>query len=648
MFGADSAWIEALAGALMSESRKDALSLVPTFARAAIADVFLRAPPDEALSLVYEAHLSREARQQGGIHYTPPDLAIRVVRDALALSEAEPRSVLDPAMGTGVFLRAAVRVRANGQLGEQSEQRLALADQVFGFDLDARAVLVARRALWLLVGDPNVDRARFDRNLVHADAMLSPTLARSSWSQLLPHGPKAFDLIVMNPPFLGGKRLRTVLGERYAAALVRELHGTNGNTDLSAHFLRRGFEALSQQGVLGAVTTNSIAQGDTRNAGLAQILRSGGHVARAETRVPWPGVAGVVTSLLWVTKDAPAAAPHLTGRAVPNIDAFLSPYGRVAEAARLRVMTGRAFIGCFLRGKGFVFDDEPSGARNPELTHALAKRPSSAPRVMPFIGGEEVMSDVLHRAHRHVIDFGASEQIEAERDAELFELLRARVKPFRDARSSTPTDRNHRASFWRFANHRPHLRRSTEKLSHVLVIPRVASQTVAVRLPNRFVFSDQLVVVATSSPAVLALLNSRVHSAWAALFCSTLGDGLRYTPSDGFETFPIPCDSFEALEQHGGLCAAGEAFEHERARVMVEGEIGLSALMRKLAKGDHPKLEALRDRFVDLDRAAFAAYGFHDLDPRAWHHERGRAVFDPDTKQQVLTRLFDRSMALAQ
>ena len=60
----------------------------------------------------------------------------------------------------------------------------------------------------------------------------------------------------------------------------------------------------------------------------------------------------------------------------------------------------------------------------------------------------------------------------------------------------------------------------------------------AVRLPNRYVYSDQLVVIATASFAVFAWLNSRLHAEWARLHSSTLGDGLRYTPSDVFETIP--------------------------------------------------------------------------------------------------------------
>lgn len=641
MLGADSAWIDALAGALMNASRAEALALVPPRVRESIRDAFLEGPADEALSLVYEAHLSGAARRRGGIHYTPTTLATHVVREALALSRAEPLSVLDPAMGTGVFLRAAIRLRAEDA---SIARRLALAQNTFGFDRDRLATLVARRALWLLVGDPALDRAHFDENLVHADAMLTRSHARASWSRLLRRAPERFDLVLMNPPFLGGKRLRTVLGKPYASALVRALPGTNGNTDLSAHFLRRGFEVLADGGVLGAITTNTIAQGDTREGGLGHLVRSGAHVARAERRVPWPGLAGVVTSLVWLTHDAPTRPASLDGREVPSIDAFLSPYKRHTEARRHEAMMGRAFVGCFLRGKGFVFDDGPNDALHPKLARALAARPSSASRVVAFLGGEEVMNDVAHRSHRHVIDFDDASEAVAARDAELFELVRERVKPFRDARSSTSADRMHRASFWRFANHRPSLRHAIRDLSHVVVVPRLASQTVAVRLPNQFVFSDQLIVVASGSHAVFALLNSRVHGAWAALFCSTLGDGLRYTPSDVFETFPLPCDTFEELEANTCLREAGEAFEKERAHVMQRERLGLSPLMRKMTREDDPKHDSLRARLVDLDRAVFDAYGFHDLDAHSWHAERGRPAFEPELRREVLTRLFDRSM----
>ncbi len=632
--------IEAMAEALMADDRERALRLLPAQTSERLRAEVAAAPRDEALTLAYQGSLSKERRRKGGVHYTPLSIAQRLLEPALELLQpASAPSVLDPAMGGGAFLRAALRLCG----GTSARARREFARRLYGIELDEAAVLLARRALWLAVGDAQLAKESFDGQLVQADAMLSKgaqaELVATRWSALFHRieTPRSFDLVVMNPPFLGGKRLRTVHGEQYAAALQRATPGTNGNTDLAAHFLRRGYEVLRDGGVLAAVTTNTIAQGDTREGGLQALIERGATIARAETRVPWPGEAGVVTSLLWVTRGACALPAQLDGQTVASIDTFLSSHAHERPPLHA-TMQQRAFIGCFLRGKGFVFDDV-KGQLPSQLRATISQRPESARRIKPFLGGEEVVKSPSFAAHRHVIDFSGDTLKQAEADPELVELLRNRVKPFRDGLQATPADRAHRLSWWRFANHRPNLRRAIEGLEHVLVMPRVSSQVVAVRLPNRYVYSDQLVVVASASFAVFAWLNSRLHAEWARLHSSTLGDGLRYTPSDVFETLPPPLGSFPALEADAELAAQGLALEQARNAILSERRIGLSALMRKVCEPPlDAQLSALRDQLVALDQAVFKAYGYSDLEPE-WHAERGHPAFKPALRAELLQRL---------
>ncbi len=73
-----------------------------------------------------------------------------------------------------------------------------------------------------------------------------------------------FDAFTGNPPFLGGKRISTNLGEVYRKWLSAMHPDASGNADLSAHFFRRAFALLAPGGALGFLATNTIAQGDTR------------------------------------------------------------------------------------------------------------------------------------------------------------------------------------------------------------------------------------------------------------------------------------------------------------------------------------------------------------------------------------------------
>ena len=57
-----------------------------------------------------------------------------------------------------------------------------------------------------------------------------------------------FDSVVGNPPFLGGKRISTVHGSRFRDWLVTLNSASNSNADIVAHFFRRAFGLLREQG----------------------------------------------------------------------------------------------------------------------------------------------------------------------------------------------------------------------------------------------------------------------------------------------------------------------------------------------------------------------------------------------------------------
>ncbi len=98
-----------------------------------------------------------------------------------------------------------------------------------------------------------------------------------------------FDAFVGNPPFLGGKRISTVLGGGYRDWIAQAHSGASRNTDLAAHFFRRAFDLLRGGGSFGLIATNTISQGDTRAGGLRWICTHGGEIYHALSRYQWPG-----------------------------------------------------------------------------------------------------------------------------------------------------------------------------------------------------------------------------------------------------------------------------------------------------------------------------------------------------------------------
>lgn len=134
-----------------------------------------------------------------------------------------------------------------------------------------------------------------------------------------------FDGILGNPPFISGTQIWPLLGGSYCDYL-RIIHSASGGkaVDLVAHFFRRSFNLIRHYGCLGLVATKTICQGDTRDAGLKYICRSGGSIYSATRRLPWPGTAAVTVSVVHISKQKIASRALLDRKFVPAINSYLS------------------------------------------------------------------------------------------------------------------------------------------------------------------------------------------------------------------------------------------------------------------------------------------------------------------------------------
>lgn len=167
-----------------------------------------------------------------------------------------------------------------------------------------------------------------------------------------------FDCIVGNPPFVGGKKISTNYGDEYLAWIVEQHPESQGNADLVAHFFRRSFTLLRDGGTFGLIATNTIAQGDTRASGLRYICNHGTTIYQARKRVKWPGLAAVVVSVIHGAKKTTVSLENsLDGKSVPKITAFLFHDGGNDDPKPLIANAGKSFIGSYVLGMGFTFDD---------------------------------------------------------------------------------------------------------------------------------------------------------------------------------------------------------------------------------------------------------------------------------------------------
>ena len=208
-----------------------------------------------------------------------------------------------------------------------------------------------------------------------------------------------FDGFIGNPPFAGKNSVAAGNVPHYPHWLKQLHEESHGNADLVAHFYRRAFDLLRDGGAFGLIATNTIAQGDTRSSGLRWICEHGGEIYRATKRVQWPGEAAVIVSVLHIAKGPFHGLKALDGATVDNITAFLFHRGGHADPVRLAANAGKSFVGSYVLGMGFTFDDtDKKGVASSlaEMHRLIDSDPRNREVVFPYIGGEEVNTSPTH------------------------------------------------------------------------------------------------------------------------------------------------------------------------------------------------------------------------------------------------------------
>jgi hypothetical protein len=457
-----------------------------------------------------------------------------------------------------------------------------------------------------------------------------------------------FDAIVGNPPFAGKN---TIISSNLSSYLpwLQNLHRhAHGNADLVAHFFRRAFALIRKSGVFGLVATNTIGQGDTRATGLAPILQGGGAIRRATRRIKWPGEAAVVVSLVHVVNGR-ATAPILDQRVARRISAYLVDGELDQSPAALAANEGKAFIGSYLLGMGFTFDDlaAEKGLASPlsEMHSLIKRRPRNAERIFPYIGGDEINTDPQQRHHRFAIDLGDMSETEARSQwPDLMSIIERLVRPqrHRDKRET------YRRNWWRYAERRAALYPTVASLHYVLALSRVSQHLSIARLPVPMVYAERCVVFPFENFAPFSCIQSRLHEIWARSFSATMEDRLLYAPSDCFRSFALPI----SFEQSPSLEHSGHQYYDHRAAFMIARNEGMTKTYNRF-HDPHETAEdicRLRELHAAMDRAVLEAYGWQDLAERAEpifldetndddHPYQGRLFWPAAFRDEVLARL---------
>lgn len=458
-----------------------------------------------------------------------------------------------------------------------------------------------------------------------------------------------FDCFIGNPPFIAGSNISPHLGFEFHDWLMDTNTQSTGNADIAAFFFRRSFAMCNRGGALGLISTNTIAQGDTRQASLHFIRKNGGQIFATRRRLRWPGSASVVASVVHVLRSDRHISKTLDGCIVPDITAFLFSRGGDNEPIPLRANIGKSCLGSKVWGAGFTFeggvDDTDDGPSPLEVALTLIGDPQSKDVIYRYMGGEEFNNDPRQMPSRYVIDFGFMTEEEARHYARPFAIVERKVRPIRQK----VLQRDRRELWWLHGSRSPELRHYFLTHARCLAIGAMSRHVCFALVSRGTVFANSLVLIMLDRWSAFASLNSRVHESWARFLGSTMKDDLRYTPSDCFETFPFP----PAHATNPALEAIGQTYYEHRAALMIANNEGLTKTYNRFHNPDDrtPGILRLRELHAAMDRAVLDAYGWTDIAPaydfRPQLDESIRYTWAEETRDEVLARLLELNRVMA-
>ena len=467
--------------------------------------------------------------------------------------------VLDPACGSGNFLYLALRslldlekrvIDFAAAHGWDDLTPRVKPDQMLGLEINPYAAELARTALWIgyiqwhrnngfpynhrPILTPLVSIRRTDAILAEGD---TDNPRESEWP--------AAEFIIGNPPFLGGKLLRSHLGDGYVDALFGLYGGrVPAEADLVCYWFEKARKMLpgAHAKRVGLLATQGVRGGANRR--VLQQIKDTGDIFVAWSDHPWVLDGAAVHISIVGFDDGSETNRELDGAPVESINSNLTSGGDLTTARRLGENLGIAFMG---DTKGGPFDIPESVAfdmvnqPNPDGRH-------NRDVVRPRANGKDVTS---RPSGTWIIDFGVGLSIAESALYEApFEYVNRHVRPSREQ------SRSKVSNWWIHERPRPEMRQALQGLDRFIATPTIAKHRLFTWLSEEVLPDHQLIAIARDDDYTFGVLHSRFHEVWALAMGTQLENRPRYTPTTCFETFPFPRPTDE--EREAIAEAAGE------------------------------------------------------------------------------------------
>lgn len=567
-------------------------------------------------------------------------------------------SILDPACGSGNFLYLALQAVKDLEWKALLEcETLGLGRPLprvsprilHGIEINPLAAELARTVIW--IGDIQWGIAN---GLTHRPEPILEKLdtiecrdALVDWRREPPIEalwPPA-EFIVGNPPFLGGKKLRSGLGDDYVATLFKVFDGkAPREADLVTYWFEKARHqiATGQTKRAGLVSTNSIRGGANRK--VIERMVADAPVFEAWADEGWlQDGAAVRVSMVCFGQRIAGEGLALGGVLVAAINSDLTALATdIAKARRLTESADVAFMGVTKSGP---FDVTGEIARSWLSEPVNPNGHTNAVVLQPSMNGRDLTS---RRSDRWIIHFPNQAQ---EADVSLFEApYEYSLRHIKPARLSSTTGSN-RSQWWRFERRRPELFAAIASLERYIGTSMVSKHRFFVFIDKAILPENLIIAIARDDDTSFGILHSRFHEAWSLRLGTFLGVGNdpRYTPTTTFETFPfpegltpnLPASAYAADPRAIRIAAAARALDERRRAWLNPPDLVeiVPEIVPTAAPGEAPRkypdrilpktVEAavkLKERTLtnlynqrpawlaalhdDLDRAVAAAYGW--------------------------------------
>lgn len=533
-------------------------------------------------------------------------------------------------------------------------------------DGDFRLILSGYKG-WQSPQTAKAQAVAFEQRFFHWFLEFPEVFARGKNPELGEESKGGFDCILGNPPFLGGQKLSGTYGDNFLEFIKYE-YAPIGAVDLVTYFFRRIFTIINQGGFQSLISTNTIAQGKAREDGLDVIVQKGGTINHAVKSMRWPGIAAVEVALVTITKQKWKGKFVLAGKEVKTITPYLDDAATLGNPFQLKQNGGKAFQGSIPLGKGFVLE-------NNEAHNLIAKNPKNRDVLFPYLNGDDLNNNPDQSSSRWVINFFDWPEDKAKKYPDCYEIVERLVKPERQR----PDNNMGREKWWQFYRRGVDLYQSIHGMKKVIALCEVTKHLTFAYVETGSVYTANLDIFSLKEGYYYSLIQNSLHYYWAWTYCAWLKRDLKYSPGNGFQTFPFPQNI--SIVQKQQLETIGDAYHEHRRQLMLGMQLGLTktynlfhsnaitsqivnlqdkqvlSLQKHLDKtaGAISFDEAiqgilkLRELHIQTDEAVLDAYGWNDIELKHDFYEvdylpendRTRFTIHPDARKEVLKRLLE-------